>query len=126
MIIAGGFSGNNQLKTTEIVDLDAKIVYYGGKMQQARKAFHLATVNRGGYERLLALGGIGYTSGIGRVTLDTVEEWEPSGDTGNLWKKEKVTCEPGTWRTLKEKLDEPSESFGLVTVPEHSVCSTKS
>ena len=87
MIIAGGFSGNNQLKTTEIVDLDAKIVYYGGNMRQARKAFHLATVHRGGFERLLALGGIGYrsvTSGIGRVTLDTVEEWQPSGDTGDI------------------------------------------
>ena len=84
MIIAGGFSGNNELKTTEIVDLDAKIVYYGGNMRQARQAFHLATVHRGGFERLLALGGIGYTSGIGRVTLDTVEEWQPSGDTGDI------------------------------------------
>ena len=84
VIVAGGFSGNNQLGTTEIIDLDAKLVYYGRDMKQARKAFHLATVNRGGFERVLALGGIGYTNGIGRVTLDTVEEWEPSGDTGDL------------------------------------------
>ena len=87
VIIAGGFSGNNQLKTTEIVDLDAKIVYYGGNMLQGRKAFHLATVDRGGFERLLAVGGNGFTYGIGRVTLDAVEEWEPSGNTGNLWRK---------------------------------------
>ena len=88
MLIAGGFSGNNQLKTTEIVDLDAKIVYYGGNMQQARKSFHLARIAGGGYERVVALGGRGYTNGIGKVTLDTVEEWKPSGDTGkHLWKK---------------------------------------
>ena len=72
--------------------MDAKIVYYGGNMQQARKAFQLATVHSGGHERLLALGGIGYTRGIGRVTLDTVEEWQPSSNhlqavTGNLWGK---------------------------------------
>ena len=84
MIIAGGFSGNNQLKTTEIVDLDAKTVYYGGDLQQARKGFQLARVNTGGYERLLAVGGRGYTRGIGKVILDTVEEWEPSADTGNI------------------------------------------
>merc|ERR1719391_713822 len=47
VIIAGGFSGNNQLKTTEIVDLDTKTVYYGGDLQQARKGFQLATVNMG-------------------------------------------------------------------------------
>ena len=76
VLIAGGFSGNNHLDTTEIVDLDAKIVYNGGDLRQARKYFHLATITRGGYERVFALGGRGYK------TLDTVEEWQPSVDTG--------------------------------------------
>ena len=33
-------------------------------------------------------------------------------------KKEKVRClsKPGTWKKVEEKLEEPSESFALVTV----------
>ena len=43
-------------------------------------------------------------------------------------KKEKVRwlSKPGTWKKVEEKLEEPSESFALVTVPDQSVCSTKS
>ena len=70
---------------------------------------------------------VGLVTPVGSVELP-LTPWK----SGNLQatqvifgKKEKVTCEPGTWRTVEEKLEEPSESFALVTVPEHSVCSTK-
>ena len=68
-------------------------------MAEPRRWFHLATIRRGGQEKVFAVGG----------TDDTVEE---------LVEEEENT----TWRQADSFLREKRGFFGVVAVPEEFIC----
>merc|ERR1712210_96111 len=70
VIIAGGWNGE-VLRSTEVLDLDSRQITAGEDMASPRHWFHLATIRRGGQEKVVAVGGnLGYWT----TFLNTVEE----------------------------------------------------
>ena len=94
--MAGGYNGG-VLRSTETLDLDTREITAGGDLATPRYWFHLATIRRGGEEKVLALGG---------VSLNTVEQWVE---------------ESGTWEKAAD-LEEEKGFFGAVTLPEELLC----
>ena len=104
MIIAGGWlsDGNNILRSTEVLDLQTRVITSGGDMAQHRMWFHSgAIIGSAGVETLFAFGG------QNRETyLDEVEEWVE---------------ESGSWKATN-RLAEPRGYFGSTVAPKQLVC----
>ena len=91
-------------RSTEVLDLDSREITAGGPMATPRFNFHLATIRRGGEEKMFAVAGWGDLT-----SLSTVEE---------LVEVEEST----TWREADSFLAEERGFFGVVAVPEEFLC----
>ena len=87
-IVAGGYAGgNNNLKSTEIINIESKTIEFGGEMEKPRGYFHLITISGS----IHALGGRYYDGGW--IFLADVEEfveetgtWKPATSLpGRRW-----------------------------------------
>ena len=113
-VVAGGRdnSGNwrlgtssNNLKSTEIINLETKKISFGGEMKKPRTSFYLLSIDG----TLFALGGFSLTPGLGRLGrhyLADVEEFVE---------------ETGTWKPAKS-LDGNRSSYGGVAITKDLVC----
>jgi len=107
VIIAGGWnSGEESLRSTEVLNLDSREITAGGDMASPRRWFHLATIRRGGQEKVFAVGG---SSDDRTRYLNTVEE---------LVEEEEST----TWATADSFLGERRGVFGALALPEEFLC----
>ena len=106
VVIAGGYSSSNYLKSTEILDLSTKTITYAGDMNSPRGHFHLATPTLGGTTKLFAIGGVGNGKSSHH---SSVEEFHLSN---NSWTLAEITLE-------KAKYD-----FGTVIVEPEMLCPT--
>jgi len=102
VIIAGGYNNGEAFRSTEVLDLDSRQITAGGDMVSARAWFHLATIRRGGLEKVLAVGGRDASSYV-----NTVEE---------LVEVEEST----TWRKADSFLGR--SLFGAEAFPEELIC----
>ena len=101
VIIAGGYGGGSLRRSTEVLNLDSREITAGGDMASPRTYFHLATIRRGGLEKVFAVGGCDGS------TNTTVEEWVE---------------ESATWENPDRFLAQKKISFGAVTVSEDFIC----
>ena len=99
VIIAGGYYPGD-LRSTEVLDLDSHVLSAGEDMGSPRSWFHLATIRRGGVEKVFAVAGSSY--------LNTVEVW---------------LDENATWEKADSFLAKRREEIGAVAVPEELICS---
>ena len=109
VIIAGGHSGEGKLRSTEVLDLDSRQITAGGDLVSPRFYFHLATLRRGGQEKVFALAGYGDSTYV-----NTVEE---------LVEVEEST----TWARADSFLGDRRQGrgyFGAVAVPKEFICPT--
>jgi len=102
VIIAGGFNSRGVLRSTEVLDLDSREITAGGDMATPRTWFHLATLRRGGQEKVLAVGGEDASDN----ELNSVEEWVE---------------ESSTWKAA-DNIAQKRRFFGVVEVPRTLVC----
>ena len=106
VIIAGGYNhGGEVLSSTEVLNLNSREITAGGDMASPRSWFHLATIRRGGEEKVFALGGWM----DGSTVLNTVEE---------LVEVEEST----TWEKADSFLTERRGYFGTVALPKELIC----
>jgi len=106
VIIAGGYNNGEGLRSSEVLDLDSREITAGGDMASPRRWFHLATIRRGGQEKVFAVGG---SSDDRTRYLNTVEE---------LVEEEEST----TWATADSFLGERRGVFGALALPEEFLC----
>jgi len=99
VIIAGGSHGED-LRSTEVLDLDSREITAGGDMASPRNYFHLATIRTGGLETVFAVG-----DDWGNQ-LNSVEEWVE---------------ESSTWKAA-DNIAQKRRFFGVVEVPRTLVC----
>ena len=104
VIIAGGNNGET-FRSTEVLDLDSREIIAGGDMAKPRRWFHLATIRRGGQEKVFAVAGFDEYE-----YLNTVEEWVEENSTWSL-----------QWRKV-DLLAERQGSFGAVAVLKEFIC----
>ena len=103
VIIAGGYSYDvGTLRSTEVVDLDSREVTAGGDLASPRKYFHLATIRRGGEEKMFAVAGMSNSS----TYHNTVEK----------------LVESVTWRKADSFLAQGRGFHGAVAVPRDYIC----
>jgi len=102
VIIAGGYNNGEALRSSEVLDLDSREITAGEDMASPRCFFHLATIRRGGLEKVLAVGGRDASSYV-----NTVEE---------LVEVEEST----TWRKADSFLGR--SLFGAEAFPEEFLC----
>jgi len=103
VIIAGGVKSAEFLSSTEVLDLGSREITTGGDLATPRTYFHLATIIRGGQEKVYAVAGRG--DAIERA-MNTVEEWVEASST---WK-------------AADNLPQKRMLFGAVTVARSYVC----
>lgn len=103
VIIAGGVKSAEFLRSTEVLDLGSREITTGGDLATPRTYFHLATIVRGGQEKVYAVAGQGDPEGH---ELNTVEEWVEASST---WK-------------AADNLPQKRMLFGAVTVARSYVC----
>ena len=101
VIIAGGYYSGKNFRSTEVLDLDSREITAGGDMATPRRWLHLATIRRGGLERVVALAGRGESTQV-----NTVEEWVE---------------ESATWKAANS-LSQAKSSFGTVAIPVELIC----
>ena len=99
-VVAGGYSGGNYLKSTEIINLETKKISFGGEMEKKRQWFQIISIDG----NLFAVGGNYY--GGGWIQLADVEEFVE---------------ETGTWKPAKS-LDGKRGDYGGVAVTKDLVC----
>ena len=104
VIIAGGWNSGGALRSTEVLNLDSREITAGGDLTSPRFWFHLATIRRGGEEKVFAVGG--WDDSTFRNTVEELVEEEDSA----------------TWRKAASSLGERRDFFGVVAVPEEFVC----
>jgi len=104
VIVAGGYNNGEVLRSTEVLDLDSRQITAGEDMASPRHWFHLATIRRGGEEKVFAVNGW-----AGSTFVNTVEE---------LVEEEEST----TWATADSFLGERRGVFGALALPEEFLC----
>ena len=103
VIIVGGYSEGESLRSTEVLDLETRKIEFAGDLATPRNVFHSAAIRTEGTERVFAMGG--WDGGSSAV--DSVEELDP---------------ETLTWKPAQENLLERRNTFGAVSLPRRMIC----
>ena len=104
IVIAGGYSSGQYLRSTEVLDLTTKTIVSAGDLNSPRAFFHMATITKNRQQRILAFGGTD-----GSSDLNSVEEFILSNNT---------------WTLSPTAMEETRYSFGAVTLPKELICPT--
>ena len=105
-VVAGGYSGSNYLKSTEIINMETKKISFGGEMEKKRAYFHLLSIG----ETLFALGGAYFDYETMRL-----------GERYSIADVEEFVEETGNWKPAKS-LNGERRAYGGVAVTKDFVC----
>ena len=107
IVIVGGYTGSEDLASTEVIDLqDLRTSTFSGNLNQARYGPGLVT-HFGNIPTIAAIGGSIYKDGT-NTYFDSIETWNET---------------TGKWTTSTMKLVQPKFNFGYSSIPVNLVCS---
>ena len=124
VVIVGGDLTEGGLESaftsTDILDLDSKLVRTGGILQTPRQFFQLVTVGEGAGQRLLAFGG-GQNCSVGNSVWNLLSASMLHCET-SLSSVEEWSLARGTWQTQELMMDTPRSFFSSVAIPPSLQC----